>query len=455
MCVKCRMISLVIVAAVAALWLVTNRPTPDLDIGIGGYSLEQWVINVIVSYLALLLCYIVLGCQSWKRRLARVMLNLLSITFILLLLEAPASIGLLDYRTLLFPKRIHGEGSSGMLYDPELFLRRPPYDHFVTKQTLDPTDGRELDGGKYCDIKYRYDKNGFRNPCDFRQAPIVLIGDSFVEGYLVAEEQTCRALLRHDLGVDVCNLGQSDYGPPRELIVLRRYGLGLRPRVVVWFFFESNDLFDVHDYETTVHGWRRHLLPADSLTSRCFSLNALDYLGCWIDSLRWSQASLQPDLAAPLLPELCGDEVTMYFPATRPTVSPGELSSLTTKTHNILQQAASMCRQNNVEFLLVYIPDKLRVYRDLCVIPEDKAPKYRKVDDLPDRLGRWCETVDIEYLDLTPALISAARSGSLVYYTRDGHWCGKGHAVAAEEIADYIRQAGWLNSRRSRPCIDR
>src|SRR5205807_430492 len=47
----------------------------------------------------------------------------------------------------------------------------------------------------------------------------------------------------------VANLGQYDYGPVEELAVLRRYGLPLRPRIVVWMFFEGNDLVDVARYQ--------------------------------------------------------------------------------------------------------------------------------------------------------------------------------------------------------------
>jgi len=94
----------------------------------------------------------------------------------------------------------------------------------------------------------RYDHNGFRNQTDLKSADIVVIGDSFVEGLTVSDAQLVTSLLAHLQGKVVANLGQSTYGPQQELIVLKRYGLPLRPRTVVWMFFEGNDLADVITY---------------------------------------------------------------------------------------------------------------------------------------------------------------------------------------------------------------
>jgi hypothetical protein len=46
----------------------------------------------------------------------------------------------------------------------------------------------------------------------------------------------------------VVNLGRGAYGPQQELIVLKRYGLAYRPRVVIWQLFEGNDLADARQF---------------------------------------------------------------------------------------------------------------------------------------------------------------------------------------------------------------
>jgi hypothetical protein len=119
-----------------------------------------------------------------------------------------------------------------------------------------------------------YDHNGFRNSEDYRQADVVAIGDSFIEGAETAESATMVAQMGRQLGVVAANLGQSNYGPQQELIVLKRYGLPLSPKVVVWFFFGGNDLNDIDSYE--LH--RQNRYPTHLLKSRSFTRNALHAL---------------------------------------------------------------------------------------------------------------------------------------------------------------------------------
>ena len=101
-------------------------------------------------------------------------------------------------------------------------------------------------------VDVAYHRNGFRNDEDLTRADIVAIGDSFVEGAETPRSLTVVGELGRRLGVTVANLGQSGYGPQQELVVLRRYGLPLAPKNVVWFLFGGNDLSDVSAYE-----WRR------------------------------------------------------------------------------------------------------------------------------------------------------------------------------------------------------
>src|SRR5205823_13062293 len=90
---------------------------------------------------------------------------------------------------------------------------------------------------------------GFRNVRDLREAKVVVLGDSFVEGGLVAADNLMTATLERLLGCNVANLGQSAYGPQQELAVLKRYAGPLRPRLCIWTFYEGNDLEDVERYE--------------------------------------------------------------------------------------------------------------------------------------------------------------------------------------------------------------
>lgn len=446
-----RFTALVILAAVVAVWVATAGPADGSTIGVERYSLHRVAWKVAGSYLAVLSCYVVLGRQAWRRRAARAALNLAAILFAVLLVELPALLGWVDYRVLLTPKHVGGSGRHNMQLDPELLFHRPPHDRFVSRQPGDWTISLGIATDRCYEAEYRYDNNGFRNPTDLKRAGVVLLGDSFVEGYAVRQKVTCAAKLGRLLEVDVANLGQSDYGPPQQLVALRRFGLGLRPGVVVWCFFEGNDLGDLSDYEAAKRDWEGFVDRAEGFARRSFTRVALARLSVWVDRLRWRDSDVARRRSAQLLSEIRAGGATMYF-ETMPCEMTSRELALLAKTQRILQQAKSTCDRSGIRLLVVHVPLKFRVYHDLCILPDDGDLRGWKLNDLPDRLEQWCKASKVDYLDLTPALKSAAREGPLVYFLDDGHWTGDGHAVAAEQIAESIRKAGWsVPTRFTRP----
>jgi len=139
--------------------------------------------------------------------------------------------------------------SDGNLPDDELgFVRKPNV----------VWEGRLSLEGK--DLSYHTDENGFRNVPQIHQADLVFIGDSFTEGASVPEEDTFVQQLGKKVTHSVVNLGRGQYGPQQELIILRRYGLGYNPRVVVWQLFEGNDLSDA----TRFAEWRQTPVRTES-----------------------------------------------------------------------------------------------------------------------------------------------------------------------------------------------
>ena len=91
---------------------------------------------------------------------------------------------------------------------------------------------------------YQSDEHGFRNPLGiWNRAPVdlVLIGDSFTVGECVPSEETLGGWLRRHYPTTV-NLGVGGHAPLFELAILEEYASALKPRRVIWFYFE-NDLW--------------------------------------------------------------------------------------------------------------------------------------------------------------------------------------------------------------------
>ena len=94
-------------------------------------------------------------------------------------------------------------------------------------------------------ITYRSDAFGFRNKSvsGWSGAPeFALLGDSFVQGSCVSEPFTYAEELSV-LGSSV-SYGMNGTSALTQLAIFREYVKPLRPRHVIWFFYEGNDLGD-------------------------------------------------------------------------------------------------------------------------------------------------------------------------------------------------------------------
>lgn len=93
---------------------------------------------------------------------------------------------------------------------------------------------------------YQTDEYGFNNPPGLHRQGVdaVLLGDSFVFGICVREEDTIASWLRRK-GLTVLNLAHSGNGPLIKMGVVLEYAVALKPQTVFWFYYEGNDLHNL------------------------------------------------------------------------------------------------------------------------------------------------------------------------------------------------------------------
>lgn len=119
------------------------------------------------------------------------------------------------------------------------------------------------ENGEY--LTYTSDEHGFNNPPGVWQAApvdVVAVGDSFTQGWCVDPARNYVSLIRERHPATV-TLGMGGNGPLTTLAALREYGPALRPRTVLWFFCECNDLADVQAEQRSLI-LRRYLRPGFS-----------------------------------------------------------------------------------------------------------------------------------------------------------------------------------------------
>ena len=99
-------------------------------------------------------------------------------------------------------------------------------------------------------IIYQTDRYGFRNKDNIwneDKIDIAIVGDSLVHGACVNDEFVISTLLNKISGKNVLNLGVQGYGPLFQLAALKEYAYIKKPKVVLWYYHEANDLGNLDD----------------------------------------------------------------------------------------------------------------------------------------------------------------------------------------------------------------
>lgn len=93
-------------------------------------------------------------------------------------------------------------------------------------------------------IIYESDEHGFHNPKGLwnnGRLEIVALGDSYAHGYCVPSDKNFVALIREHYPATL-NLGMAGHGPLLMLATIKEYAQIVKPKVVLWFYYEGNDL---------------------------------------------------------------------------------------------------------------------------------------------------------------------------------------------------------------------
>jgi hypothetical protein len=383
----------------------------------------------------------VLPLKAKSEKLRRVLLIPISIIFVLSLIEVPALLKILDYGNIVGP-------ASGDVFlatnkgDPELLHIHPPHSHFSgTAQGGNIAANFRIPPSATTLYRWdvNYDQNGFRNDQDLKSADVVVVGDSFVEETTIPSAQLMTSRLAQFEGKVVANLGQYGYGPLEELAVLKRYGLPLHPRTVIWAFYEGNDLKDVMHYRQVTAETHKPLSHWAKYWARSFTRNALAQI--YVNLKR----ALRPPGTrhSGIMLTSDGNKRATYFLYASPPFSKEDLNALRDTTQTIAT-ASKLCQVQGVHLIVVFIPTKFRVYHGFCQFPRESDCRNWVLNDLPDRLEKAVRATSssIGYLDLTPNLVDAVGRRIAPYYPDDDHWSPEGQQIAAEAINNYLLESG-------------
>ena len=97
--------------------------------------------------------------------------------------------------------------------------------------------------------EYKSDRYGFNNPdsvWDNKYPQLFMIGDSFLHGECVKENDTFAGIFRSKYGNnEIVNLGIRGTGSLHQLAQVAEYYGNFKPKNILWFYYEGNDIIDV------------------------------------------------------------------------------------------------------------------------------------------------------------------------------------------------------------------
>jgi hypothetical protein len=382
-----------------------------------------------------------------RRTLFRGMTATLMLLAVLICLEVPAALELVHWRSF-FQKLTSQEGehefATGFVADTERGFRRQANIQWSGRLASDIEDGWLLPPSLREPITFTYDRWGFRNPPEMEQANIALLGDSYVEGWYVSDNQTAARLLADYLGRPVANLGVAGYGPMQELIVLKNDGVRLNASVIFWFFYEGNDLYDDQNFENTILAGRDRPEITQSWKQRSFTINALRWLRRGSNAILPNWVPCVGRLSLPGRPDQ-----TIYFDENSGNPWTSYEARRWGRSRSALQHGVDFCRERDIHLVLCYIPTKFRVYQPFLTFSADSPCLNWHVWPLPEKFGQFCREAGVPFLDLTDCLQEAIRQGRMPYAAVDTHWGPEGHALVAERLAEELRQRGWQVAARA------
>jgi hypothetical protein len=95
---------------------------------------------------------------------------------------------------------------------------------------------------------YLSDRYGFNNKdyiYEENKLDLIIIGDSFIHGACVNQENTISEKLNNKFGIKTINFSYGGNGPLLEFATLKEYALNYKSDYLVWAYFAGNDLIDL------------------------------------------------------------------------------------------------------------------------------------------------------------------------------------------------------------------
>ena len=328
------------------------------------------------------------------------------------------------------------------------------------------------------DVTLQFNSKGLRGPERDYAKPsgthrVMILGDSFAEGYYVNENETVRAVLEDLLDREGCgrweaiNGGTIAYSTDQEYLFYKTEGHRYGAEAVVLLFY-YNDLY----YNASAVGPGGEpkpyfevdggaLVPRNSpvppptrgLLNR--QAPGVPAPKPWRGSIALRLLSNRTVDASPrlhgmlaglgLVEPVSSEPPKEYWPFSRDHAR--EVNDMWERTHRILAALKAEVEAHGGRFAVLYVPVRFEVNDEVWDLSRQRYHLGRRWDRdvVLERLRTVCEELGTPLIDPRAELRRQEATGAPAYYTRDVHWTASGNAVAAHALEPLVRS--WLPCR--------
>ncbi len=253
------------------------------------------------------------------------------------------------------------------------------------------------------------DAHGWRGRSTVEESDIVVFGDSFAAGYGVSDEH-----LFADLNprLRIKPIGIGGYNMPQSLLWMEKLAQSLRGKLVVWFVYFGNDLYD--NLSPELHGYRRPFLRERR------AVGGWEIVSSHVSEEKWPipARARKGHIHLATLAEMCSNT----FLAERAYGA----------CEYLIRRAQRVCATVGADLMIFTIPEPSQFLREGHDYLKSLKPELEAFDaDLPDwRIESICAAAGVpfvagkEFLDLS------------CYKTNDCHWNELGHRKVAAKLAE-------------------
>lgn len=281
--------------------------------------------------------------------------------------------------------------------------------------------------GEY--LIYQSDEHGFHNPkglYSLNDMSIVAVGDSFTRGSCVKSEQNAVAVIRNTYP-NTLNLGRGGNGPLIMLATLKEYAEPLKPKIVLWIYFDGNDLEDLNN-EKGVDLLLRYLDQDYSQNLLTMQPEIDEGLIKFINSERAKAEAYEntPSVLKFLMLDSLRNRLDSYLEAVKRDATDFDLFRET------LASAKNLTSSWGGELYFVFLPSRSQ-FND----PDSENPSYVQVLSIVNDL-------DIPIIDLASTFAAHPDPVSLIPFRGYGHFNAEGYKLVGETILQFIEEKNKL-----------